>query len=366
MKLLKDLGVHPGGRMPGGRTLALRNQRLGRLPSGLGSLLTSRCFNLRSKQAIARLMMSLPKIDSRDLVGVTVQEWVVRQTDDSGARLLLLALNRLTSYSNEPALQCASAAVEQLQLALAGNVLYADHGWQSLCDSLLQISMQFETTVHCFSPVAELRRDGDQCVSGVVLNDGTEIVARNVVLAVPPSAATRLIPDEMAESVHAFAAAAIPVRAASLTVGLKRSQNGQAPFVLGLDEPLYYSVHSEFAKLTPDSGSLIHVMKYLDDHQQTSNELRSELESLLCRMLPDWKTDCVVEQFLPGITVVPALDLAASDGASGRPAVSVEQLPGLWLAGDWVGNEGMLADASIASGYRAAEAVLNQRSVSCV
>jgi hypothetical protein len=50
---------------------------------------------------------------------------------------------------------------------------------------------------------------------------------------------------------------------------------------------------------------------------------------------------------------VAAALVSASHGLAGRPAVDGTGVAGLLLAGDWVGGEGMLADASLASGRRA-------------
>ena len=48
----------------------------------------------------------------------------------------------------------------------------------------------------------------------------------------------------------------------------------------------------------------------------------------------------------------------AAGGLPGRPRPEVPEAPGLYLAGDWVGSEGMLADASLASARSAARAIL--------
>lgn len=49
---------------------------------------------------------------------------------------------------------------------------------------------------------------------------------------------------------------------------------------------------------------------------------------------------------------------AEGGGAAARPGVSVPEVDGLFLAGDWVGPTGMLADASLASARDAAGALL--------
>lgn len=40
-------------------------------------------------------------------------------------------------------------------------------------------------------------------------------------------------------------------------------------------------------------------------------------------------------------------------GLAGRPGVAVQGADGIYVAGDWVGQSGWLADAAMASGQRA-------------
>jgi phytoene dehydrogenase-like protein len=66
----------------------------------------------------------------------------------------------------------------------------------------------------------------------------------------------------------------------------------------------------------------------------------------------------VKRQYLPRIEAVGTLPTAREGGFSGRPGFRVTGLDNLYLAGDWVGPEGFLIDASMASARRAAEVVL--------
>ena len=59
-------------------------------------------------------------------------------------------------------------------------------------------------------------------------------------------------------------------------------------------------------------------------------------------------------RFLPSLTVSNWLASASTGGAAGRPVPAPAELPGLFLAGDWVGSEGLLADGALASAERAA------------
>ena len=53
--------------------------------------------------------------------------------------------------------------------------------------------------------------------------------------------------------------------------------------------------------------------------------------------------------------------MAAGGGLAGRPGVAVPDRPGTFVAGDWVGPEGHLADAVLASARAAALAAVAHR-----
>ena len=53
-----------------------------------------------------------------------------------------------------------------------------------------------------------------------------------------------------------------------------------------------------------------------------------------------------------------ALVTAADGGLSGRPDPRIAD--NLYIVGDWVGKEGLLSNASVASAKRAAQIILNE------
>jgi hypothetical protein len=65
----------------------------------------------------------------------------------------------------------------------------------------------------------------------------------------------------------------------------------------------------------------------------------------------------IERRFLPHMVAASALATAADGGLAGRPGPQVPEAPGLYLAGDWIGPEGWLADASLASARRTAALV---------
>jgi phytoene dehydrogenase-like protein len=122
---------------------------------------------------------------------------------------------------------------------------------------------------------------------------------------------------------------------------------------------MYFSVHSASARLAPEGVAVLHVMKYLGASRESpAEEVEAALEGFLESLQPGWRALVVGRQFLPGMTVSHSLPRADDAGLAGRPGVDAEDQPGVFLAGDWVGPEGMLADASAASARSAARSVV--------
>jgi len=235
--------------------------------------------------------------------------------------------------------------------ALSTGVLYLDDGWQTLVDGVRQAAIaagaEIRSAVRATRVVA---RDGGVVVD---LADGGSIHARSAILAVSPAEAAELLSE--AGAAGARWKEAVPIRAACLDVALSRLPDPRATFALGIDRPLYLSVHSKVARLGPPDGALIHVAKYLDpDGASDPQGDERELTQLLDRMQPGWRDLVVHRRFLPRITVSNAVVTAAGGGLAGRPGVAVPGVERVFLAGDWVGPHGMLADASLASARDAA------------
>lgn len=89
---------------------------------------------------------------------------------------------------------------------------------------------------------------------------------------------------------------------------------------------------------------MVHVAKYLGGVEESADE--AELEGVLDVLQPGWREHVVTKRFLPGLTVMNALPTTSLEK---RPGPRVEHVRGLYVVGDWVGGEGMLVDASLAS-----------------
>jgi len=357
IKILRDLGVEFSGGVPsasGG--YAVDNGVKHALPGGFVSLITTSLLRLPGKLETARLLGTLPKIDASALQHMPVRQWLDTAIRQPEVRCLVQALFRVSTYANAPQRQSAGNAVEQLQTALGSNVLYLNGGWQTLVDGLRAAAEAAGVRIVAGSRVEAI--DCDVAVRGVRLAGGGLCRAGVVVIAASPTEAAELVPDAHGAVMREWADAAIPIKAACLDVALSRLPRPRATFALGIDQPLYLSVHSAVAKLAPTGGATIHVAKYLDpDVSSDAKADERQFEGLLDLIQPGWRDAVVDRRLLPSMTVYHALVTAAQGGTAGRPGPAVPNIANLYVAGDWVGPQGLLADASLSSARQTAQLI---------
>ncbi len=352
-EVLRELGVPFTGRTPPPARIHLeQGGRLAGLPGDVPSLLKTRLLSVREKVALAAIMMPLPKIDAATVAGLTTREWIEQLTPSPQLRQLLFTLVRVATYATSFDELSAAVALEQLQLILGENVRYLDGGWQTLVAGLRRRIEQAGGGVASGRRVAGIREERDGV--RIRLAGGRQLAASAAVLAVSPRAAARLLPQS--DYLQTVAAAAVPVRFSSVEVALRRLPHPERAVVFALDRPLYLSVHSEFASLAPEGGAVVHLGRYLEVGEAASEESEGEMLGLLDRVQSAWRDHLVSRRFLKELTVVNWL--VGPGGLATRPGVRLPGSERLFLAGDWIGANGWLADGSLASGREAAQQLL--------
>jgi len=265
---------------------------------------------------------------------------------------------RIATYTHAPELMSAGSALRQLQLAFAKGVLYLDGGWQTIVEGLLDAAQQADVEVTTGAKVERVERASGGRVRGVRTADDQCIQATNIIIAASPVVAASLVEGNEQTQLARWADESLPVKAACLDIALDHLPQPKALYAFGIDRPLYLSAHSASARLAPAGGALIHVAKYLaPGADEAPEQVEGELESLLDLVQPGWRLVVAHRRFLPATTVMNALVKAAQGGSAGWPGPQVVDVPGLYVVGDWVGADGTLVAASLASARRAAEII---------
>ena len=348
---LQEFGIPVHGSLPptnGG--FVIREGRMHTLPVGLTSLMTTSVMGLAAKFEFAKLQTSLKSIDVTSLDHVALSSWLQTNIRHEEVRDVMRMLVRITTFTNDPDRQSAGAALAQLQLAVAGNVLYLDDGWQTIVDGLRRVAIDAGVRIEAGAAAALDRADG-RSVHAVRLADGRSVRAAAVIIAGSPADVDALT------GVTRFERELTPVRLATLDLALRTLPQPRRVVAFGADEATYFSVHSAAARLAPDGGALIHVSKYLRPDEHADRATEAELERVTDRMQPGWRDALNSKQFLPNLTVTHAELLASRGGIGGRPSVQLDAFDNVFIAGDWVGARGQLSDAAAASGREAGASV---------
>jgi phytoene dehydrogenase-like protein len=354
--VLRELGVTYRAGVPR-RVFGLDEGRLSPLPTGPVALLTTRLLDPAAKLEFVRVLSGLPRLDVRSLGGTTVADWIARTARRPRDRRLLTAFAQAYVYSTALDLVSADVFVDKLRRSLKHPIHYVEGGWQTLVEGLERTAAAAGARIVTGAAVEAGALEGDQAVG--VRVSGELVQAGAVVLATAPADASRLVEAGEHPALGRIVDDLVPARVACLDVALSRLPDPSHPVVFDLGKPRLAAAQSVYARVAPPGAALIHALKWLHPRGPKDPAVdERDLDELLDAVQPGWRDLVVKRFFLPRLAAVGALPRAPRGGFAGRPAGAVRGLTGLYLAGDWVGAEGFLVDASAASARQAARAIL--------
>jgi phytoene dehydrogenase-like protein len=350
--ILKEIGITYTGGIPAGKGYLIRGGKKREIAGDYSSWLSG-------KSDGSQFFISPTNIDFSQLESVTEQEWLDKNIHDINDAEIIKTIIRLNTYANDPDIQSIGPVLHQIYVGSRAGVMYLDGGWQTLVDGLLTVAKNAKAKIVMGKKAIRVKRN-DSSGWQVSLDNKTEVSAKIVVIAAGPMDAYSLFDDnERPDVLSKVAKEAKPIRLVCLDVALSSLPDKDTLFALGVDHPLYFSVHSAYAKLTPKGGALIHVAKYLGTSiQPKPREDQPELEAFLDLLQPGWRQVLVKKRPLPNMVVSNALVTAADGGLGGRPNPRIAE--NLYIVGDWVGKEGLVSNAAVASAKHAAQQILNE------
>jgi phytoene dehydrogenase-like protein len=273
-------------------------------------------------------------------------------------RRLMMALARTFVYTTALDLVSAELFVDKFQRSLRYPVHYVDGGWRTLVDALRAAAERAGARIVSDAHIEGVELRGDHA-RGVRLRDGSLVQTSAVVVATGTRDAAKLVDGGEHPAMRRIVDGLTPARIACLDVALERLPVPDCPVVQDLDGPRFMSAQSVYSRVAPEGSALIIAFKQLDSrYPGDPHEDERDLEDLLEAAQPGWRGVLVRRQYLPRIEAVGTLPTARDGGFTSRPGPRVPGLDNLYLAGDWVGAEGFLVDASMASAQRAAQLML--------
>jgi phytoene dehydrogenase-like protein len=356
-RILEELGVSYDYGIPK-RTFVMQGGKLSPFPADPLGILRTNVLNVGDKLALLRFFVALGAAKPRALANTSVQGWLDHNVRRPQLRRLMTALARTFVYSTALDLVSAELFVEKLQRALRHPVHYLHGGWRTLVDGLRAAAERAGARIVSNVQVESIEISNGHARS-VRLRDGSLMRASAVVVATSPRDAAKLVDGAEHPAMRQIVDGLLPAPIACLDVALKRLPVPDRPIVQDLHGPRFMSAQSVYSRVAPEEAALIISFKQLDPrYPGDPREDERDLEDLLDAAQPGWRGALVQRQYLPRIEAVGTLPTAREGGFAGRPGPQVTGLDNLYLAGDWVGSEGFLVDASMASARRAAELVL--------
>ena len=325
-RIFGELGVAIRGGVPPVKGRIVFGEQSYIAPADPLTLLQTAALGVRDKIEVGKVLGAVPKLRPDQLGAKSVSEWIADLVTREPPRQLLHLIVRLATYGNHPEEMSAEVAATQVQLALGPGVLYLHGGWQTLVD---QLTAKLEIPAVRGQPISELPD-----APAVIIAGGG------------PALAAKLL----RRNFDAGPAAEV----SCLDLGLRRCPEHSV--VLGADTPFYFSNHSAVADLAPAKQYCAGVLQYLGPNDTPDAERIRDF----ARHAGVRDDDIVHQRRLHRMTAVSAVATAEQGGLSGRPNVTDTGADNVFIAGDWVGPEGHLADAAIASGKAAALAAVRR------
>ena len=341
-RVLGDLGLPvPSGGKPSNDLWGTVGDVVSRLPFTASGAVNSRLVDAVGKAQLARVVLRLRSLDPATVADRSAAAWLRDLGLRPNAAAIMATLAHVASYADDLEAISADAVAAQVKSAVTDGVRYLDGGWQVLVDGLRAAATEAGAELRTGTPIVGVEAHADSGVS-VLLGNGATLNGAAAVLAVGGPAAVASL---LREPPH-WGLIGPPATVACLDLGLRRPPPKRVLF--GLSEPLYFSTHTPSAALAPPGRWVAHVMRYGARDADTD---RADLWAH-ARVAGVEEGDVVEHRFLARMVVTHAVPVPGL-GLAGRPRVDAPSVRGVYVAGDWVGPVGLLADGALASGAAA-------------
>jgi phytoene dehydrogenase-like protein len=343
-RVLRDLGLPvPSGGKPSNDLWGIAGEVVSRLPLTASGAVSSRLVDTVGKAQLARVVLRLRSLDPATVADRSAAASLHDLGLRPGAAAIMRTLAHVASYADDLEAISADAVAAQLKSAVSDGVRYLDGGWQVLVDGLRATATRAGAELRTGTPIAGVEAHVDGGVA-VRVGGGATVNGGAAVLAVGGPAAVASL---LREPPH-WGLIGPPATVACIDLGLCRPPSKHMLF--GVGEPLYFSTHTPTAALAPLGRWVAHVVRYGARDADTD---RADLWAH-ARVAGVDEHDVVEHRFLARMVVTHAVPVPGL-GLAGRPRVDAPGARGVYVAGDWVGPDGLLADAALASGAAAGQ-----------
>jgi phytoene dehydrogenase-like protein len=355
--ILEELGITLEGSTPKLGGLLLENNTQYAAPFSTLGLLKTGFLNWKERKEWISSLIKIKNSKSDELVTQTFQKWVHQTAKSEKVRLLLYIMGRLATYCHSPEKVSANILVSHMQYSMGG-VIYLDGGWQTMIDQLYHQAVISGVRFQTNSKVKQIVGNETDKFQ-LILSNNDIIQSKHILYTAAPHELNKLLAESVPHPQRSFFEQIKPIKAATLDVSLKKLPISKRQFAMGVTDPIYYSVHSKYARLSKDGlSTILHVLKYHHlDEKINGREEKANLEKFLDMIQPGWRQYVVASRCLPQITVNYRLPQV---GDEKELCHSETHIPGLFIAGDWASPDSILSEGAVKSGKQAANEIIRK------
>ncbi|WP_338448794.1 FAD-dependent oxidoreductase [Niallia oryzisoli] len=304
-RVLRELGIKLEGGSPSTKGAIYVEEQKFQLPGTMMDLFRTKLLTWKEKREFVSLLMNIQRMNPQNFYNQTIQQWVETRLKSKRNQELFYAFCRLASYINAPTIANAGVILRQLKTSLNGAV-YVDGGWQTIIDQLKEKAEKLGVVLlnNCKVEQVDMHEEV-KVISLTKVGGQKKIGAGWVLFTAAPKEILRLVKDIQHTHLGNMLSNSIPVKAACLDVALSRLTEPQQHFALDFENSLYYSNHSQAAKLAVNpKHQVVHVMKYLTPGGNPQpDQVKTQLAAFLEKNQPGWEVNLVAQRYIPHLIV---------------------------------------------------------------
>ncbi|MBU9711362.1 phytoene desaturase family protein [Evansella tamaricis] len=355
--ILEELNIQLSGKSPKKGGVLVKGNLEYTAPFTPIGLLNTSFLSWKERIEWAKVLLKVMSIQPEKLAQQTYEQWVQQTTRLANVQSLLYLLGRLSTYCHSPEKVSGMVVLLHLKAVMSG-VLYLDKGWQTMIDQLHNNCVIFGGQVQtrkCIKQIVPIKQNHFK----LVLSDDEVIYGKNVLSTVGPKELTQMLGEKSPFSQIDSFTKMESVMGATYDVALTQLPNPKKLFAMGIVEPIYFSVHSNYALLSDDAKNIVmHVFKYHNPNDNIdTKKVKSELEHFLEKIQAGWKNYEITSRFIPQITVNQRIPQIGDEQIL---QCSKNKIPGLYIAGDWASPDSILSEGAVTSGKQAAEEIIKK------
>ncbi len=339
------------------------------IPTSLNGFMTTSLLTDEERKTFIPLFMDVIRLKVEGLLDVSITEYFkdkIRSENLWNLIKLIAAGLMVTPQIERASMGEFIDGLKQVIAAGKGSC-YPEGGWNKIFNKLIE--RIFETGKILTDTGVKKVLISNKNVEGVLLDDGTKISCKSVVVALPTQQIFSILPEsEFNPTFISYCKNIISSSGIALDIGLKERVSDDGGLI-AVDNPMTLACFTSNIdpSTAPENEQLFTILQpipreIVEDPQQANKKIE-QMEKLIHQMYPGLKSKVKWKRILK----LPVIDGAINyigQTRDKRPKIKSDSIKGLYFAGDTYNGPGLGGDIAPSSARLCAQTLLNDLQVS--